>query len=905
MKKLLLLLVLSLVFTTGGYSQSIWTPVQEARLSGLEKTDRAVTPVKAKYFSLNVQELRSQLEQAPSRDLGGSSNVIISFPDGNGKLDNYRIFETSVLHPDLAAQFPGIKSYVGVGIEKPAATISFTLTLFGLHTMTLSPEGTSYAEPFTKDFANYIVYKKSDIRSPRNFSCGVVEDEDEAAHRFGPQIQNTQANDSKLRRYRLAMASSIEYSQYHVQAAGLSVNAPVIQQKEAVLAAMTVTVARVNSVYERDLAITLQLVPTNTNIIFLSGDDGLSNDGNMINQIQPIINSGIGVNNYDIGHVVGTGDGGVAALGSVCSSSKARGVTGNPNPVGDPFDIDYVAHEMGHQFGAEHTFNGTAGSCGGGNRNAATAVEPGSGTTIMAYAGICGNADVQINSDAYFHTVSMDQIFAFVNGAGGFCATQVPNNNTPPVITPLTNYTIPKGTPFVLRGNATDAGGNASLTYCWEQTNNSGTAANAPTTTLTSGPVFRSQPPSTSPNRYFPSLPNVLNGNLTSGWEVLPSVARVLNFALTVRDNYSPNIGQVAGGQTARANMNVSVNGTAGPFTVTSQNTAGLSYPQGSTQTITWNVAGTTANNVNTANVNILLSTDGGQTFSTVLLANTPNDGSQAVTMPNVQAANCRIMVEGAGNIFFAVNSNNFAIGVTVTEVCTVYTNNTVTPIPDGTGTNQPAPGGIASSIINVPAANTITSVKAKVNVTHPYVGDLLVALLHPDNTEIALWSGNCGSNDNFNVTFQNGAPALVCGNPTTGTYAPVGSLASLVGKQSNGNWTLLAADFFATDAGQINSWELEICSQSVAAINEFGLENFKLYPNPNNGSFTVEFNSSGNNNIAVSVHDISGRQIVNKSFDNTGMFSGNISLGSVQAGVYLVTVQDGGRKEVKKIVVE
>jgi subtilisin-like proprotein convertase family protein len=887
MKKRILLLVFTIMFAASGFAQKLWSPASLEQLDGLPKAERSTTPLRAVYLTLNMDELRSRLHQAPLRGSGTDSAVMIPFPDGKGEMHNYRIYETSVLDPALAALHPEIKTYTGQDVKDPAATISLSLTPFGLHTMVLSSKGTWYAEPYTKDHNNYIVYDKREIKFPRPFSCGVTAGLEEASREISG-VNAVDANDGVLRRYRLAMASSVEYSAFHINAAGLN-NGTLAQKKAAVLAAMTVTVARINGIYERDLAVTLQIIPTNENIIFVTSDN-LSNSDTMISQIQTIIDNAIGVDNYDIGHVVGTGEGGVAQLGSVCGPSKARGVTGRPNPVGDPFDVDYVAHEMGHQFGATHTFNNAY------QREPSTAVEPGSGSTIMAYAGI-SPPDVQANSDAYFHTISMTQIFSFLNNNGGFCAEIIPIANTAPVITPFTTSTIPVGTPFVLRGSATDANGDA-LTYCWEQINANGGAAtidNAPLSTSTSGPNFRSLPPSTSPSRYFPSLQNSY-----PEWEVLPTVARAMNFALTVRDN------KPGGGQTARRDKTVVLSAAAGPFVVTSQNTQGVSWTQGSTQTITWNVAGTTAAPINTTSVNILLSTDGGQTYPTVLLANTPNDGSQAITVPNVAAPYCRIMVEAVNNIYYALNATPFAIGYTVTNSCNTYTNNNTIAIPDGTGTTNPGFGTVINSVISVPMGTTITDVNVTVNANHTYIGDLIFQLNHPDNTAVTLWAGNCGTSDNLAVTFDDAAGAVVCASPTAGTFAPADPLSAFNGKTANGQWVLLAADAFQGDTGSLVSWSLQVCSQTVAlGTNEFGLDSFSLYPNPNNGSFTVEFTSATTNDVQVLVHDLRGREIMNKSYQNSGAFSGNINMGNVQSGVYLVTVQDGSRKEVKKIVVQ
>lgn len=887
MKKILLLTVIAIFAFASGYSQTaLWTKTSEERLSVLEKADRSSTPREYQLFQLNLVGLKSQLQSAPSRENGTVSNVIIAFPNAEGKLENYRIYEASVMESSLAASHPEIQSYVGQGIDDPTSKIHFTTTIFGLHTMTLSGRGTYYIDPYTTDLQNYIVYNKSSLTSSRNFEC-LVEESDET-----PPPPSLLASDGKFRTYRLAMACTIEYAAYHISAAGLT-GGTLAQKKAAVLAAMVVTVARVNSVYEIDMSLKMQLIANNEDIIFVDTDSFTDNDASaLINESQSVINAAIGNANYDIGHTVSTGGGGLAGLGVVCvTNQKARGITGSSSPVGDPYDIDYVAHEMGHQFGAQHTFNN---SCSG-NRSAASAMEPGSGSTVMAYAGICA-PNVQNNSDAYFHARSIEQMVAHITGSGN-CVAGTNNGNTPPVIAALTSYTIPKGTAFILKGNATDANGDA-LTYCWEQVNAGATTSSPSATTTDSNPNFRSLSPSTSPNRYMPVLSSVLSGNLTPTWEVIPSVARTMNFALTVRDNRTPN-----GGQTARQNMTVTFNGTAGPFAVTSQNVDGISWTQGQTQTVTWNVAGTTANSINTANVNILLSTDGGQTFSTVLVANTPNDGSQAITVPNVAAPFCRIMVEAVGNIYYAVNSTPFAIGYTVTNTCNTYTNTTALSIPDGTGAN--VGGTVVTSTISVPVTYNITDINVTMNVSHTYIQDLVSAINHPDATQVYLVNRICDSEDAFNITFSDGAGTISC-TALTGTYDPYAPLSAFNGKAANGTYTLLLRDMYNGDTGTLNSWSIQVCSQVTTLSTEnFGLADFKIYPNPNNGAFNVQFSSDSSNDIKIGVHDIRGRQIFDKSYQNTGLFSESLELNNVQAGVYLVTVQDGDRKEVKKIVVE
>lgn len=657
MKRILLIVLLLSIFIPAESSGQVWTRVTKSSIVNKPRLEFKNFPSEYESFNLDMEVLKASLSGAPNRKFAGSqAGKLISFPSPNGGLVEYEVFEASVMHPTLAAKYPDIKSYVGRSTKNNTSSIRFSTTLFGLHSINFDTEvGTYYIQPLTSDLATYVVYSRDAIDNISGFTCDVLDSEFSAEKNTLEQLlstQNTSAEDNILRTYRLALSCTIEYAAYHVAAAGLN-NGTNAQKVAAVLAAMNVTMTRVNGLYERDAAITLELIADNDILINIVSDNfNNTSGGQLLQQNQTFIDGSIGNEGYDIGHVFSTGGGGIAGLGSVCvSGQKARGVTGSDAPVGDPFDIDYVAHEMGHQFGATHTFSSNSGSCNG-NISQETAVEPGSGTTIMAYAGICAPQNVQNNSDAAFHAASLAQIAALVSTSAN-CSVNTTISNAKPVIAPMRDYTIPLSTPFFLRGSASDVD-DTGLTYCWDQMDNQ-TSIQPPIAENEGGPNFRSRIPTAAQARFFPVFTSVFNNNLYPNYEVTSDVTRTFNFALTVRDNDLVN-----GGQTARDNFSVTVAGV-GPFLVTSPNT-NVSYQSGTNQTVTWDVAGTTANGVDTPYVDIWLVTTSSNPFGTLLASKVPNDGSELISLGSNTGGNNRILITGHGNIFYDISNTNFSI---------------------------------------------------------------------------------------------------------------------------------------------------------------------------------------------------------------------------------------------------
>jgi len=633
--------------------QNYWTQTRQTSKNGVKS--RKTQPTFYKLYNLDLAKMKVDLANVPQRFSSDKSHQFV-FPDADGNFRTYIVQEASVMEAELQAKYPDIRSYVGWEKGNSGNSIRFSVTPNnGMNIMYFDGWKISYLDSYSIDNSQYIIYKRKDIsKDASDFVCGVDETNSFEDERL--LAQTPLVTDGQFRTYRLALAGTAEYTIFQ----GGTV--------EKALDAMATTMTRVDGVYEKTASLTMVMVANNDEIIYTNpntdpytnGDAGL-----MIGQNQTNVTSVIGTENFDIGHVFGTNSGGLAGLGVVCkATSKARGVTGSGAPIGDPFDIDYVAHEMGHQFGANHTFNGTKSNCGGGNRNLSTAFEPGSGSTIMAYAGICGSDNVQIHSDAYFHRASIQEINTVIRRTSD-CSVKVPNNNGAPVADAGADYTIPKGTAFVLTGTATDPD-NDPLTYLWEQYDNQ-SSTQPPVSTSTVGPAFRSYFPTESPSRYFPKMNYILANNLSYKWEVVPTVARMMKFSLVVNDN------RATGNQNSADDMLITV-ADSGPFKVTSH-TTNIEYDAGVPTTVTWDVAGTDAAPVNTANVTILLSKNGGD-FDTVLAASVPNNGSASVSFPNEDIANARLMVKAVDNVYFAVNSSKFSIKKAELAISETNTNN-------------------------------------------------------------------------------------------------------------------------------------------------------------------------------------------------------------------------------------
>ncbi len=602
------------------------TLVQSASISAV--TMGGVQPTHYRLFTADLAALDAILVSAPQEGVASGmvnaaqAPTVLTLPMPQGGYQRFAIEQYNMLTPDFAAAHPELKTYRGRSLDDPASTVQVSRTPWGFHSMVLTGGQLAYIDPQAQS-NTYINYAAQDL--PTQFLS------DDHIH-FAPETANQPtvpvATGDKLHVYRLAVAATSEFSQ---DAGG----------QQAAQSKIVSFVNNMNGIYQRDLSVRFVMID-NTNIIYPpNGPDPYSNGnaGAMLNENQANLDQTVGNANYDIGYVLGTNSGGVAALGGLCVAGRKGSGSGS---------LGVTLHEMAHLLGGGHTFNASsaaANNCSGGNYMAGSAYEPGSGSTILSYSGsICGPQDLQgFKTDTYFHAISIQEMTNYIAGTGSTCGTHDNTGNAPPTVIAGANRIIPARTSFTLLGQASDPNGDP-LTYTWEQFDHgqAWTATSLPNTDLGDNPIFRSYPPTGDLFRTFPSPTN----QFAAKGESLPTTNRTLHFRLTARDGK----GGVNSGDVALQVVN-----TAGPFVLTAPQ-AGAIWPPGSQQAVTWNVANTDQPPISCAAVDILASGDGGKTFAP-LVQNTPNDGAENVTAPATQAT-LLIKVACANNVFQAMSPN-------------------------------------------------------------------------------------------------------------------------------------------------------------------------------------------------------------------------------------------------------
>ena len=818
--------IISCLAPTSVIAQSLWTEAADTPDIRSQVAGRYSLPSHYRAVVLEVEALETQLSGKARKAKTAQQTLLLPAPDGTSR--EFVIRPSGVLPDALRAKYPELATYEGFAVDDPTITARVEFGPSGLSAQVLEPGKRWMIDPrpgLTRGLA--ISYYTGDTtRSPKAAAC-LVETEakkgaaDRAEKKTLTKGEVTQdyaqrSSGAAIREYRIAVATTAEYGQFHGGDTSFA------------LAAVVRTINRVDGILEKEMSISLKLVDDNDKIVFVdpASQPFYGNDDayTLIDESQAQIDAIIGSDNYDIGHTFSTGAGGLAQLQSVCrNGDKARGVTGSPQPEGDLYDVDYVAHEIGHQLGGNHTFNGSALSCAGGNRNALTAYEPGSGSTIQAYPGLCASDNLQGSVDPIYHSESFDEMYGYVSqGLGQFCGELILTGNTAPVVNAGEDYTVPKGTPLVVTGAAFD-NQQTELTYLWEQ-RDLGPQAALFAEDDGKIPLFRVLTPTASPSRYLPSLETVVSGNFDNS-EKIPQVAREMDMRLTVRDG--------AGGVNSD-DMIINVNGASGPFAVTVPNGG---EAVGGSKTIKWDVAGTDQMPIGVDQVEVLLSTDGGQTFDTSLGV-TANDGSHTVVFPaGVKSLNARLMIKAVDNIFYDVSDSNFDLdadrilpsapvstsieatnggaiinfspGADNGAVITGYSATCTLPDTEESSSYSASPEEYFDEFTPITSQLEIDEsiaiepggLRVSVDITHSYRGDIVLSLVSPAETRVQLLLQDGGDN----------SIDLVGTYPTT--LAPEESLDGFVGEDSKGTWTLDVSDYFeeGDDTGVLNSWGITL----------------------------------------------------------------------------------------------
>lgn len=807
-------------------AQNYWASRENA---GGITTDKAVArqsfPKDFKLFDLDMRSMKQKLFAAvntPSTD-----QTIISLPNADGHMEQFSIVEASNFEPALQAQFPDIRAFSGRGITDPGATLKLSYSPGGIQTMVFRTGGKAneFIEAYSADHTVYAVFRSQRTKGSMAWACTTPEQN--MVNGLNNQVNSLEyiaRSGGNLKTMRLAQSCNAEYSNFF--------GATSAAQVSLVLAAFNATLTRCNGVYEKDLALHLNLIANTTSVIYYtpSSDPYSTNLSQWNAQLQSTLTSVIGEANYDIGHMFGASGGGgnAGCIGCVCvNGSKGSGITSPADgiPQGDNFDIDYVVHEVGHQLGANHTFSMS-------NEGTGVNKEPGSGITIMGYAGITSQ-DLAPHSIDIFHQASIAQIQANLNTKT--CPVTLVAVNATPVVNAGPDYTIPISTPFALTGSATDADAGDVLTYTWEQNDNASStqtgASSVASATKATGPNWITFKGTTNPTRLMPKLATILaganvSGPLTGGdaganTEALSSVSRTLNFRLTVRDNavYS-STAPVSVGQTQFDDMVVTVTNTSGPFAVTAPNTT-VSWAGNTNQTVTWSVNNTTAAPVSCANVKISLSTDGGNTFTT-LIASTPNDGSEVIAVPNTASTTARIKVEAVGNIFFDISNTNFTI--TAGSACGIPTGLSASAITNTTATiSWAAVSGALSYDVDYKANASATWINVATGTTalSANLSGLTLGTVYDYRVRT-----NCsgGTGNYAQAQFTTTAPCNAPGGLTSSAISATGATVSWTAVSGASNYTVEYKTAAAT------TWTTAAAASTATTVNLTGLTASTLY---------------------------------------------------------------------------
>lgn len=804
----------------------------------------------------------------------------------DNKTEQFVLVERQLLSSGLQEKFPSIKSYIGYSSTNPHKKVSLSYSpQKGINTIIYDSNEKYIIE---KVGDNYEIFTKETLPRLADFNCGET-----TSNNLVEPRTNTLNNPATYRKYRLAVVTDYEFNRYVTPAA----QAPTFERS---LAAIVQTMTYVTPVYENDLSITFELVDGLEQVSYLTPEsDPYASDYN--DMTQTLLDTHIGSENYDIGMLFTnkTGGGNAGAIGSVCNDNIKGSAYSGGIYSGYPIFAYVVAHEMGHQFGANHTHARNEGY--GANR------EIGSGETIMGYAGVTGTHDVttEANTLGQFHHFNLAQINTYLGNQS--CGYSTPSTNTPPVadVGSRTTYQIPKGTPVKLVGSATDADGDA-LTYSWEQSNpltsSTGNSFKNSSSFNTDGANFRVKQHSDDPVGYFPPLNQVLNGNLRTTWNTVSDVQKNMIFAFQVRDN------NPSGGQIDVKNINLLVR-NFGPFQVT-----GIDLNQtlisGEPFNLTWDVANTNAAGVNVQNVAIKLTTDKGQTFTT-LAESTPNTGEATITIPSeISAESAHIIIEAIGNVFYAA-SPEVAINYEVSLDCQTFETTTTYNIPDRVGTQN---GAVLVTLPVTSASGTIEDLSVKTEITHPNSNQLSLYFMKSgtDRTYLNLYNRSCNSTiPNLNYIFSAKGGNLFdnCGVEFANVTGTTVDFNNYIGANLRGSYRLAVYDHVVGGTGTVDKVTLEACTRNATTLSVGDLvkkSEFGIFPNPNNGNFNIRLETKAPN-FTADIVNMAGQTVSSQKINavSASVHDYKVNVSHLPKGVYIVNVNDGNQTQSKKLIIK
>lgn len=692
-------------------------------------------------------------------------------------------------------------------------------------------------------------------------------------------------NTNPLEQIRIAIMTTGEYSQYHLKKHDVK-KLTKKQQKEIVLNAINLSLQKINQIFNRDLNIQLVLAKNNDQLIFLNSEtDSLSNynQQKLILEaplkIKKIINS----NSYDIAQTLGTFKGGISSRGVAFTNRKANGITGFPTPEGKIFNIDYLSHEIAHQLGATHTQNSNC------SRDKQSAVEPGSGHSIMSYAGICDlpNSNVALTSKSYFHSINIEQIHNYLN-------TKINKEIAPTnILEPLANYSIPLETPFEI-SLKTNIVNNDFLNFTCEQIDNE-IAVFPPKKNAVLGPIFTSRPPNKNSIFSFPKKELVINNNFTSKYGVLSNVPRNYTFAASARNTKLGYQG------TSIQKFNVKVTNSP-KFEVTSQNRKNINWKSNSIQHITWSIGNTNAFPINTKRVSILLSTDNGKTFQT-LLKSTPNDGQAKVSIPsNIKSDKCRIKIKAIDNIFYSLNKEMFSINAEKFIKKVSPQNSQITKHK-----------GVIQKTIQINENFNFNDLEITLKLTHAQINDLVISIENPSKQKVILWNQNCSNEQHIDLTFKDNEQKIpwgisnlggeICDEIVIGYRNPFESLKKLTGT-TKGIWTLSIQALSTKNIIILENFNLLFKIPKTPNFDIDTTPEIEIIPNPAYEKIIIQLVDTQKSNINnIEFYKTSGELVKKVSLSN--LKKQPVPIDDLLSGLYLVKIKNGETTYNQKLIVK